>query len=44
MKAKGDLEHHVIEDVAIALGKALAGWIKRVWRGLEMPSFQWMML
>jgi len=32
VKAKGDLEHHVIEDVAIALGKALAGVDKK---GLE---------
>ncbi len=29
VKAKGDSEHHIIEDVAICLGKAIAGIDKR---------------
>lgn len=44
VKAKGDLEHHVIEDVAIALGKALAGVDKKGLERFGDASFQWMML
>ncbi len=29
VRARGDLEHHIIEDVAIVLGKALAGMDKK---------------